>query len=454
MTKSVPMTLALGIDKTVIDFLNKEIKECNLMTSIYGQDSLEVAISPAPTLILCGQPNAGTETVEVAQSLRMIYPKIPIFFVSVDRTTFNRKQFQKNGFNDAFLLPSDQAIFSENVKKIIAAFGELKVYKNVKLIDIPSDSVLGFDLYLHLQANDKYVKYASATDSLDEKRSQRLRKNNVMLASVSEDQMSDFYKFTANQLKKIGSSARSETEKKELREDAIRNLFTGIFGEVEKGDTISHGREVINDCQEIIKMYILSENESSSQIYNKMLSISNGVDGAYAHSSNVSTYATLFCIGLGIGKPDEVALAGLLHDIGLADIPNEISSKPEAERTVEEEAVYKKHPKISVNMLKEKRLIISERLMKIIEQHHERYDGTGYPNAVIGTRILPEAQLIAIADHFDYLTKSKPGSPRVLPEQAMAEILRLNSSKPGHCAYDPVLLQQIIDLLNSAAKAV
>ena len=454
MSKAELSFLCLGVDAPSLTALTAAVPTANLQASGYEMTFFEQAVPVPPLAILCGTPPEEMQPVEVAQSLRMIYPTTPIFFLTLKRETFNRKSLQKNGFTDAFLLPTDQSVLNDAVQRMLALAGELKVFRNVRLVDIPSDNVLGFDLYLHMPANNKYIKYAASTDVLDASRLERLNNKQINTISVSEDQMEKFYEFTAAQLKKLGSSTTiSETEKRQLRERAVRDLFTGIFGESDKADSIGHGREVMNDCQQIIKSYIVGENAQPSKWIDKMLSISSTMGNVYNHAANVSTYAALFSIGLGIGNADEIALAGLLHDIGLADLPSEVTSKEDGERSPEEEAIYRKHPHLSVEMIREKKLIVPEKVMKIIAQHHERFDGKGYPEGVAGPKFLPEAQILALASLFDYLTAVKSGKGRLTPMQAIDEIMKMNSTTEGEMPFDPNLVNQIVGLFQSEAKA-
>lgn len=447
--ESIPL-LALGVESPIVDLVGKEIPDGKINALAYDLKYFEEPMDPPPAGIMCG-PSSEMQASEIAQSLRMIYPEAPIFFITTDRSTFNRKQFQKNGFTDAFLLPADQLILIETVKRLLAALGQMRAFRTVRLMDIPSDNVLGFDLYLQMPVNKKYIKYAGASDVLSEARANRLKQMQVQVAAVSEDQMTKFYQFAAAQLKKLNSSSTmSETEKKEQRENAVRNLFSGIFGEDSKEDTLSQGRSMMTDCQQIIKSYVMDECGSPMTWLDKVMSVSSSGSGAYNHSANVSTYAALFSIGIGMGQADELALAGLLHDIGLSDLPVAITSKSEDQMTKEELEVYHRHPITSVNMLKEKKIILGEKIMKIIEQHHEKFNGRGYPNGVEGTRILKEAQILAIADQFDYLTKVVFGKPTLSPSEAMMKIHEMNSKE---AIYDPSLVQMIMNLFQVSAKA-
>lgn len=446
--------LVLGVEEVIVHFLKKEMSDCNLNILPYDQKYFEDILSPEPAAIVCSHPTTELRTIEVAQSLRMIYSAIPIYFVSTIRDKFNRKDLQKNGFTEAFLLPADNYIFVETIRRVLSENGQIKSFRNVKLIDIPSDNALGFDMYVHLQANNKYIKFVSASEALSADKSARLHKHHMETVAVPEDQVKKFYEFTALQLKKLNSSSSmSETEKQELRETTVRNLFSGIFGDAGKDDNLTSGRSVMSDCQEIIKAYIINESDAPMRWLDRLAGSTGESGTTYNHATNTATYAALFSLGLAVGKPDEIALAGLLHDIGLAEMPIELAMKNLEDYTPAEFEIYKKHPQNSVNLIKEKKLIVSEKVMKIILQHHERYDGLGFPQAMPGPRILREAQILAIADLFDELTKIVPGQVRLSPQAAIEKILDMNSKNKNEVYFDPSLLRQIVGLFHADEKA-
>ena len=96
--------------------------------------------------------------------------------------------------------------------------------------------------------------------------------------------------------------------------------------------------------------------------------------------------------------------------------------KPESEWDDTEKEHYNAHPLRTVNMLKEKRMVVSEDVEKAIMQHHEKYNGKGFPKQLSGERISTDAQLLALADNFDYMTSQRPGQKRLSPQEALDEI--------------------------------
>lgn len=127
----------------------------------------------------------------------------------------------------------------------------------------------------------------------------------------------------------------------------------------------------------------------------------------YTHSINVAITSVLLAENIGFSKTviKEIAIGALLHDIGVIFVDQEILEKLDWELNEEELDIKKKHCGLGVKAVKSMRIPhISE---AIIEQHHEKLDGSGYPRALKGKEILTEAHIVAIADTFDTQTTYK-----------------------------------------------
>ncbi|HEV8307370.1 MAG TPA: HD-GYP domain-containing protein [Methylomirabilota bacterium] len=141
------------------------------------------------------------------------------------------------------------------------------------------------------------------------------------------------------------------------------------------------------------------------------------------HSVRVALYATELALTMGL-PPAEVSVArraGMLHDLGKLATPDAILLKPVA-LTEEEYACIKHHPEAAARMLAPYPTLRRE--AEAVKSHHERYDGTGYPNGLRGTSIPVGARIVSVADAFDAMTSDRPYR-RALPlEIAMAEVRR------------------------------
>ena len=152
-----------------------------------------------------------------------------------------------------------------------------------------------------------------------------------------------------------------------------------------------------------------------------------------AHSKRVSDLATRLAVSLKLpsAQIDKVRTAGLMHDIGKIIVPDEVLDNP-GSLTEVEQANIRKHPEIGYRILNCSPEMAE--LSQAILQHHERWDGTGYPNGISGKDIDICARIIAIADAYDAMTSSRPYRDALSAETAMSEILE-NADKQ----FDPEL---------------
>jgi hypothetical protein len=138
---------------------------------------------------------------------------------------------------------------------------------------------------------------------------------------------------------------------------------------------------------------------------------------------NVGIFATKVGLGLGYAgiELERLALAGLVHDIGLLAIPQSLLTK--ADRlTPEERMLIEQHPELGYQPLR-KLGTTHEWLAEVVLHAHERWNGQGYPNKLKGRQINEFAQIIGVADVFDALVSPRPYRRRFLPHEAIREIV-------------------------------
>lgn len=131
-------------------------------------------------------------------------------------------------------------------------------------------------------------------------------------------------------------------------------------------------------------------------------------------------------LGLDNGRCHALYLAGLLHDLGKAQIPAELLNKPGRLSPLELELV-KTHAQNSYELLST--IDFPWPLAQIAGQHHERMDGSGYPKGLKGEEILLEARILAVADIIETMTTQRPYRPALGRQAAIDEMLRQRGSK-------------------------
>lgn len=436
--------LCIGLEPETSRLLADLFKKCQVETISMNEDVLLTPSKSKPALVLCGMPKSEIKPNELAQALRMLYLDLPLYLCSEERSHFERKESIYNGFTDAFLMPTDlsqiRAILEAAIAK--ATPSVLQSYRAVKIIDLEAGLELDFDTNLFLPANNKYLKLSHAGDALDAGRLDKIQKSKFSTVYVPSQHMQKFYDYTAKRLRHLGTDTFRVTERKEKLGLAVRELMSGLF--TEESATFESGQAILKDCGEIVKTYILQG--ADTEWYARILTTLGERGDTYSHASNTSTLAALFSMGLGIGKPEDLALAGLLHDIGLAELPVEIQMLEPEEMTDLQFSVYKHHPELSVQLIKSRKLIVPEIVSKAILQHHENYNGTGYPSGLFGSRIEKESQVLALANTFDYMTSIKPGRPMLTPMQAVQKLRSEQINDPSQIKYNPEILKRLLTL--------
>lgn len=155
---------------------------------------------------------------------------------------------------------------------------------------------------------------------------------------------------------------------------------------------------------EIIELF--DDNPTAFSIFGMLHNMQKLDDSTYAHCVNVSVICRLMGTWFHMENEDldALTLAGLLHDIGKAQIPDDILLKP-AKLTKQEFEFIKMHPEFGYDTLKNQDL--DPRIKKAVLQHHERCDGSGYPSHLQGDEIDDFAAIVAIADVYDAMTSNR-----------------------------------------------
>jgi putative two-component system response regulator len=156
----------------------------------------------------------------------------------------------------------------------------------------------------------------------------------------------------------------------------------------------------------------------------------------WGHSERVTAHAMALSkqVGLSEAEQDVLRKGAVLHDIGKINIPDAILNKPGA-LTVEEYDIVKQHPIQGVRIVEPLQSIRDT--IPLIRWHHERLDGTGYPDGLFGGAIPLTARILAVADVFDAVSSERPYRP-ALPLSKCLDILRANAAEGG---LDPELVR-------------
>lgn len=167
------------------------------------------------------------------------------------------------------------------------------------------------------------------------------------------------------------------------------------------------------------------------------------------HCQRLARYASAIGHAMGLDAADVLTLqrGGYLHDIGKIAVPDRILLKPVA-LTPDEIRTMKQHPVVGERLCGELRTLMPVR--QIIRHHHERFDGSGYPDGLKGDSIPILAQIMAVADVFDALTTDRPYR-RPLSASAALEDLKAEAARGLHRRD---LVDVLVDLITSGELSI
>jgi len=163
------------------------------------------------------------------------------------------------------------------------------------------------------------------------------------------------------------------------------------------------------------------------------------------HQRRVSALSRLIAqtMDLPRDRVEAVRLGAILHDVGKIGVPAEILVKPTSLRR-EEMDIIRRHAMLGSDILSH--VAFDPPIGNIVIQHHERLDGTGYPNGLLGDQIMLEARIVAVADTVEAMSSHRPYRPALGLERALAEIVAQRGTK-----YDPDAVDACVELSRSDA---
>jgi PAS domain S-box-containing protein/putative nucleotidyltransferase with HDIG domain len=159
------------------------------------------------------------------------------------------------------------------------------------------------------------------------------------------------------------------------------------------------------------------------------------------HQKRVTNLACAIAVEMGLpaNQVDGLRLAGLVHDVGKIQIPTEILIKPEHLSEIEF-TMIKTHPQVGYDILKE--IDFPYPVAQIVLQHHERMDGSGYPEGLSGENILLEARILAVVDVVEAMCSHRPYRPALSIGMTLEEI-----TKHRGVLYDAKVVNVLLKLI-------
>lgn len=249
------------------------------------------------------------------------------------------------------------------------------------------------------------------------------------ITSVPSDNESYYEKIT---------HSKSFRQFKEKFSDNTKSLKSAM-------DTILDGNKPIDSDNLITQTkQMVSPKATSIEIFDMIHNMRSYDDSTYAHCMNVALICRVMAKWLDLSDEDTevLTLCGLLHDIGKVKISDAILQKP-GKLTDEEYEIIKSHSQEGYNILLNQNM--DERIKTVALQHHERCDGSGYPNHLDASQISDFSKLVAIADVYDAMTSARVYRKGLCPFKVISIF-----EEEGLQKYDPQFILTFLERIGSS----
>lgn len=296
------------------------------------------------------------------------------------------------------------------------------------------DSISDFNLYL--KVNGKFILYRNRNLPFTIEHKERLILNDVKYLYIDSKDKKNYTEYADRHLSEIlRNDDLSRDEKTQILYDVSMKNIEDIFIEPRSVESLNKAYKLVDNQ--------ISSFMSDKEIFYDLIKITEYDNYTFHHSINVAAYAVGLAIHMNIKDPSilsNLGLGALLHDIGKSKIDSKIINKngPLNDREWE---IIREHPQAGAALCAHNSKIPDESV-KIILEHHERLDGSGYPNSVSQSRIHLFSKMVAIADSFDAITSNRPYANA----KSTFEALRILSQTPS-LHFDRKILMKFIELM-------
>ena len=310
-------------------------------------------------------------------------------------------------------------------------FDYLSISPNI----VRAGTKIGCSLFLHVKSKieDKFVLYCSEDVVFDADKREMLLKNKIRCLYIKQDEQKKFHEYMENNFHEIITDTNvSHDEKTRLVYNTATNVVKDLF------ENPSVNFERTKSFASNLAGYIIEDSKAAESL----IQIAIHEYYTYTHSVNVAAVGTLFGKYLGLkGKELRLICSGiLLHDIGKTRISTDIINK-KGKLTKREFEEIKKHPELGVEVLEEAGITVNEERL-ITLQHHEDYDGGGYPYGLKRDEIHLYGKIVRIIDIYDAITTNRSYAGAKRPFSALKEM----QEKMSQC-FDTELFLEFVRFL-------
>ncbi len=336
----------------------------------------------------------------------------------------------------------------KNIPKYTGSVEEVEVaesdanFTRVKIEEFYTGKAILFNVYIQLGPN-KYVKilYSGDTFSLDRLNRYKNEKGVKYLYFHNADRRKyiQYSNYLASKI--ITSDKVSGQAKVKMLKATAEKLIEEVYSVGLKPQAVEESRQLAKNMYELL--------ENQQDLFKVLKEFQEFDPNAYTHSYSVTFFATAIIKQFEWQSKvmiETAAMACLLHDIGKIKMPKELMCKRPEEMTQGELELYKKHPLFADEILSGN-LMIGQNIRQIILQHHEYFDGTGFPYGLKGNKVLTISNIISLCDDLVHSMLKD----QITPPEALKRII-LNERLVKR--YNSLILENFMKVFVDPAKVM
>ncbi|WP_129125197.1 HD-GYP domain-containing protein [Geomonas oryzae] len=287
------------------------------------------------------------------------------------------------------------------------------MYRMIQLESLVPETLPGVSLFI--KHGDNHVLYKNPDLSFTQWDKERLLDNNVTHLYVKSAEMSIFNQYVEANL---AAALNDENLEPEVKQAMLYQASVNYVQEIFDSPAIAI-RQNVERCRNLIQ-HILDDVMKSNGVMPALSSLVDHNTYTYVHSVQVATYSIALHVRMFELSSDElmdVGMGSLFHDYGKVYVPKELLDKP-GRLTASEFQEVKKHPVYGFSTLKDLD-IFTPVALGIVKHHHEKENGSGYPDGLSSYDIARSSKITAIADVFSALTTTRSYRQALSKESAL-----------------------------------
>jgi len=297
----------------------------------------------------------------------------------------------------------------------------------------------GFEIYYKVDGgeDDRFLKFTDYSPTNHERILQLMNSDDCQEFYIHENDLIRYYK------EFVLKSLKDKLDGKQTPLENIKNIYIVCRNVLKEYFVNIASTRILRNLDELVPILETQLREANLN-FTALFGLLDKDPPVYTHSANVGFLCAFLGIKANMNSESvrELSLGGMIFDVGKKDVPYDIITKT-SELSTEEFKSVRKHPAAGKKILNDMKCY-SKNILAMAVEHHEKFDGTGYPAGMSGDKTTPFAKICSIMDVFSSLTCDRDHRDSFTPLQALS---MMKKEMNGH--FDPQFLEAFIKAITA-----